>query len=118
MDPTNRTLDSMVAVVNPSLIDDRPSKRRGVTDEVIVVDDDATPMWNTQAEDKSKDLSESVCDFTSIQELRRAVAKSASPDLTETITKHAFVGLVDSDMCLSLLQHSTRLLLVNHVALA
>lgn len=121
MDPTNRTLDSMVATINPSLVapDDRPTKRRGVTDDEVITIDDETPLWNAAPpEDKTNDIPESVCDFTSIQDLRQAVAKKASADLTETLTRHAYVGLVDSDMSLSLLQHSTRLLLVNHAALA
>lgn len=88
MDPTNRTLDSMVAVLNPSQIspyDERASKRRGVSggDEVQLVgddddDEDDTPMWNATAEDKTKETPESACDFESIQDLRRAVRKRAS----------------------------------------
>jgi hypothetical protein len=39
-------------------------------------------------------------------------------DLTEILEKHSFVGIVDLDRCLSLLQHSTKLYLVNHGALA
>lgn len=35
----------------------------------------------------------------------------------ETLSRHAFVGVVDRRMCLSLVQHSTKLLLVNHAAL-
>lgn len=32
--------------------------------------------------------------------------------------KHIFVGIVDLERCLSLIQHSTNLFLVNHTALA
>jgi len=39
-------------------------------------------------------------------------------DLSEILEKHIFVGIVDLDRCLSLLQHSTKLYLVNHGALA
>jgi hypothetical protein len=39
-------------------------------------------------------------------------------DLSEILEKHIFVGIVDLDRCLSLLQHSTNLYLVNHGALA
>lgn len=39
-------------------------------------------------------------------------------DLSEILEKHVFVGIVDLDRCLSLLQHSTKLYLVNHGALA
>lgn len=42
----------------------------------------------------------------------------AAVDLTEILEKHIFVGIVDLDRCLSLLQHSTKLYLVNHGALA
>ncbi|CAK9779590.1 DNA mismatch repair protein MutL [Cutaneotrichosporon oleaginosum] len=117
MDPTNRTLDSMITVVAPSQIShERPAKRRIIdpSADVVLADDD-TPLWN--AREEGRDAPESECDFTSIQELRGAVRKRASPDLTETIAKHAFVGLVDRTMCLSLIQHQTRLLLVNHAAM-
>lgn len=80
MDPANRTLDSMVAVANPSQIaayNERPAKRRGVTDDVLEVDDE-TPLWSSTVEDKSKEIAESVCDFTSIQELRREVRKKTN----------------------------------------
>jgi len=39
-------------------------------------------------------------------------------DLSEILEKHIFVGIVDLDRCLSLLQHSTKLYLVNHGVLA
>jgi DNA mismatch repair protein MLH1 len=84
MDPANRTLDSMVAIVNPSQLtayDERPTKRRGVTDDTIeLLDEEDTPMWSAAADekDKPKDIPESICDFTSIQDMRRAVRKNAS----------------------------------------
>lgn len=87
MDPANRTLDSMITVVAPSQIsgyNERPVKRRNVAtdgDDVILVDDEEeTPLWNANTMDEQvKDIPESVCEFTSIQELRRAVRKRASP---------------------------------------
>lgn len=39
-------------------------------------------------------------------------------DLTEIIKKHTFVGIVDGYRCLSLIQHATKLYLLNHAALA
>ncbi|GMK58343.1 hypothetical protein CspeluHIS016_0503750 [Cutaneotrichosporon spelunceum] len=120
MDPANRTLDSMIPVAAPSQISygERPAKRRIVdpSAELVLDDgdgDDRTPMWNAQANNHQ----ESVCDLTSIQALRDAVRKRTSPDLTDTIAKHAFVGVVDRTACLSLIQHQTRLLLVNHAAM-
>lgn len=41
-----------------------------------------------------------------------------STDLTEIIKKHTFVGIVDDYRCLSLIQHATKLYLLNHAALA
>jgi len=45
------------------------------------------------------------------------VAKGKHTHLTEILENHIFVGVVDLDRCLSLLQHSTKLYLVNHGAL-
>jgi len=39
-------------------------------------------------------------------------------ELTEIFEKHTFVGIVDLDKCLSLIQASTNLYLVNHAAVA
>lgn len=39
-------------------------------------------------------------------------------ELSEILEKHTFVGIVDLNKCLSLIQHSTKLYLVNHGALA
>ena len=39
-------------------------------------------------------------------------------DLTEIVEKHIFVGIVDINCCLSLIQYSTNLYLANHDALA
>ncbi|KAL1409065.1 DNA mismatch repair protein Mlh1 [Vanrija albida] len=127
MDPSNRTLDSMITVIDPSQIadyDERPSKRRGAdaSGEVTVIEDeDETPMWSASVqeakESSSKDIPESVCDFSSIQELRRAVQKKGNEDLNDTLGKHAFVGIADRHQCLGLIQHSTRLFLVDYAAL-
>ncbi|EJT51998.1 hypothetical protein A1Q1_06711 [Trichosporon asahii var. asahii CBS 2479] len=83
MDPANRTLHSMVAVVNPSQI--------------------AGP------EDTSRTVDATECDFTSIQELRQAVADNSSSGLSEMLATHAFVGVVDEQSCLALVQQGTRL---------
>ena len=40
------------------------------------------------------------------------------PDVCEIMLKHAFVGIVDRDLGLSLVQHSTRLYVANHIFLA
>jgi len=53
-----------------------------------------------------------------VKHLRDLVTKSKHNHLSEVLDNHIFVGIVDMDRCLSLLQHSTKLYLVNHGALA
>ncbi|KAF8434567.1 DNA mismatch repair protein [Boletus edulis BED1] len=48
---------------------------------------------------------------------KKAVRQSIHHDLTEIIKKHTFVGVVDDYRCLSLIQHATKLYLINHAAL-
>ncbi|KIJ63138.1 hypothetical protein HYDPIDRAFT_93204 [Hydnomerulius pinastri MD-312] len=93
----DRTLESMIPVTNPSRSDvgDPSAKAVGL-----------------------KDITESSCDLNSINGLRQSVRKSMHHDLTEIIKKHTFVGIVDNQRCLSLIQHATKLYLVNHAALA
>ncbi|WVO22922.1 uncharacterized protein IAS62_004265 [Cryptococcus decagattii] len=148
MDPSNRTLDSMFTVIDPSQLSgfvedeesqeqERPAKRRNVDsesqgDEPIMLDDDEEDNEG-QAEEgerervfvdeeenakgKAKEIEESLCHFTSIQSLRRAVKRDGNAELIEIFRRHAFVGVVDRYQCLSLIQHSTKLFLVNHGAL-
>ncbi|WWD18950.1 hypothetical protein CI109_103406 [Kwoniella shandongensis] len=147
MDPSNRTLDSMVEVIDPSQLtafaqtqpvdEVRPTKRRAVAKgsaeqpldiDLEEEDDDEQKgeregLWNSVHESgsikaKGKEVPESVCEFTSIQELRKVARKAANADLTEILQRHAFVGIVDRHLCLSLIQHSTKLYLVNHASLA
>lgn len=109
MDPSNRTLDSMFTVIDPSQLSgfvedeesqeqERPSKRRNVDpesqdDEPVMPNDDEEDNEG-QAEEgerervfvdeeesakgKAKEIEESVCHFTSIQSLRRAVKRDGS----------------------------------------
>lgn len=41
-----------------------------------------------------------------------------SAELSEILAQHTFVGVVDAPRCLSLVQHGTRLYLLNHGALS
>ncbi|KAF8548260.1 DNA mismatch repair protein MutL [Imleria badia] len=93
----DRTLESMIPVLNPSRSDGDDVSKKAVG---------------------LRDIPESSCDLTSILELRKLVQKSVHHDLTEIIKKHTFVGIVDDYRCLSLIQHATKLYLVNHAALA
>ncbi|KAI6131443.1 histidine kinase-like ATPase [Pisolithus croceorrhizus] len=91
----DRTLESMLPVNDPSRSDD--SSGRAV---------------------RLGDIKESQCSLTSIAELRQSVVKNVHHNLTEIIRNHIFVGFVDNIRCLSLIQHSTKLYLVNHATLA
>lgn len=109
----DRTLDSMFPVTNPSQIGKSPS---------------ANPN------SRYREVKESECFLTSVISLRKRIAKGKHTCecflpfgcsvievytvLTEIMEKHIFVGIVDMDRCLSLLQYSTKLYLVNHGALA
>ncbi|KZS97086.1 DNA mismatch repair protein MutL [Sistotremastrum niveocremeum HHB9708] len=102
----DRTLDSMFPIVNPS---------QSQTAPVIDVDMETPPTPTTT---NLKDIPESQCYLASIQSLRAKILKSKHEGLTEIFEKHVFVGIVDLYKCMSLIQHSTKLYLVNHGSLA
>ncbi|KAF8899820.1 DNA mismatch repair protein MutL [Gymnopilus junonius] len=102
----DRTLDSMFRVTNQSQPQGSSSK----------VSETTTPPGNTLS--KSRDIKESQCFLTSIKNLRQSVLRSKHRQLSEIIEKHIFVGIVDIHRCLSLVQCSTKLYLLNHDALA
>ncbi|EEB91579.1 hypothetical protein MPER_10039, partial [Moniliophthora perniciosa FA553] len=107
----DRTLDSMFPVANPSQIQsssDNASGKKG------------KPGGDTPAipQSRYRDVQESDCNLTSVHNLRKAVQKQKHKGLSEILEKHTFVGIADLDRCLSLIQHSTKLYLVNHGALA
>ncbi|KAG7446826.1 DNA mismatch repair protein MutL [Guyanagaster necrorhizus] len=99
----DRTLDSMFPIINPGQIEG-PS---GTAENVL------SPGMT-----KTRGIKESECILTSVQNLRHSVGKGKHRLLTEILEKHIFVGIVDLNRCLSLVQHSTKLYLVNHAALA
>ncbi|KAJ3813073.1 histidine kinase-like ATPase [Lentinula aff. lateritia] len=98
----DRTLDSMFPVANPSQIDKGPAE--------------SNPQ--PQSLPRSRQVKESECFLTSVTTLRNRIVKGKHKLLTEILEKHTFVGIVDVDRCLSLIQYSTKLYLVNHGALA
>ncbi len=84
---------------------------------------------------KSPNIEESLCNLGSVMGLRDAVRRGKHEglsemlvyidcklishiELTEILQKHVFVGIVDINRCLSLIQHSTKLYLVNYGALS
>ncbi|KAF7761503.1 hypothetical protein Agabi119p4_9495 [Agaricus bisporus var. burnettii] len=101
-----RTLDSMFPVSSPAQIDlNENEKGKGSTQ-------------GTPTATKSRLIEESSCLLTSVTKLRQNVVKHKHRQLTEILQKHIFVGIVDTHKCLSLIQHSTDMYLVNHSSLA
>ncbi|TFY56523.1 hypothetical protein EVJ58_g7586 [Rhodofomes roseus] len=110
----DRTLDSMFPVFSPS------QQRPGDDTQSGSGSPNAgsgTPP-GTQSGSRVREIKESQCYLTSVRQLRAAVVKGRHNHLTEILQKHTFVGIVDVNKCLSLIQHSTKLYLVNHGALA
>ncbi|CAK5272270.1 unnamed protein product [Mycena citricolor] len=101
----DRTLESMFPVANPSQI------ASGSRDS----DSQAPATPNTT---RAREIKESECTLTSVASLRQALTKGKHRQLTEILEKHTFVGIVALDKCLSLIQHATKLYLVNHGALS
>ncbi|KAJ7889722.1 histidine kinase-like ATPase [Mycena leptocephala] len=97
----DRTLESMFPVVNPTRIEGVSSAKGKSADT-----------------SKSREIKESECILTSVKRLRQNAIKGKHKQLSEILEKHTFVGIVDLNKCLSLIQHSTKLYLVNHGALA
>ncbi|KAH8829463.1 hypothetical protein DL96DRAFT_1054744 [Flagelloscypha sp. PMI_526] len=78
-----------------------------------------TPSGSSSVQESMySDVKESECYLTSIKELRGNVKKKKHRETTEILENHTFVGVVDLNRCLSLIQHSTKLYLVNHAVLA
>ncbi|KAI0053206.1 DNA mismatch repair protein MutL [Auriscalpium vulgare] len=107
MSVADRTLDSMFPVAGPS----QSRSREFAADEGQT----SNALKNGR---KDKDIPESQCFLASVLGLRERVLKAGHTHLTEILEKHIFVGVVDVQRELSLIQHSTKLYLVSHGALA
>ncbi|KAI0032604.1 DNA mismatch repair protein MutL [Vararia minispora EC-137] len=94
----DRTLDAMFPVPGPSQVKD------------------AEPASTPKARETF--IQESTCYLLSIRGMRRRVLQQRHRQLYEIIQNHTFVGIVDLDRELSLIQHTTRLYLVSHGALS
>ena len=108
-----------------------------VEDEAGEGDEQPGPSQRQDGGRKIKEIKESVVELTSIKALRKKVvvkehqgisptsfsvsscgSEVVTPGLHEVLEGHVFVGIVDLDRCLSLIQHSTQLYLLNHGSLA
>ncbi|TFK67600.1 DNA mismatch repair protein MutL [Pluteus cervinus] len=99
----DRTLDSMFPVTHGSRSDSTNKDTQG---------------GETAPRPKTKEVKESECFLTSVLSLRQALVKGKHKLLTEILERHTFVGIVDRDRSLSVIQYSTSLYLINHAALA
>ncbi|KAM0749340.1 putative DNA mismatch repair protein [Meredithblackwellia eburnea MCA 4105] len=63
-------------------------------------------------------IPQSECSLRSIADLRKAVTTGCHRDLDSVIKNHIFVGVADLEGGMSMIQHQTKLYLVNHAALA
>ncbi|KAF6757676.1 hypothetical protein DFP72DRAFT_890338 [Ephemerocybe angulata] len=118
----DRTLDSMFPIANPSTQLDAPSQAPSKYRSQPSRTQAPTPTQSAVASDTtsggSRNIKESECFLTSVQAMRKEVLKAKHRQLSEIFEKHTFVGIVDLDKCLSMIQFSTNLYLVNHAAVA
>lgn len=130
----DRTLDSMFPVVPSNRTPPQPQTQAAIDGR------DEEPLAPARRENKkTKEMPESACELSSIKDLRKRILvkehQGTSPasalhptrchysdtvtlGLHEVLEGHVFVGIVDPDRCLSLVQHSTQLYLLNHGSLA
>ena len=104
VDANSRTLDSMLTSKRPGS-PDASAESEGARTEVPAA---KRPARLT--------IPESSCALTSIGELRAAVQKERHRSLTEAMRSHTFVGVIDMARSLSLVQHETKLFMLNHAA--
>jgi DNA mismatch repair protein MLH1 len=130
----DRTLDSMFPVV-PS---NRTPPQSQPQTQAAADGGDEEPVRRENSK-KTKEMPESACELSSIKDLRKRIlvkehqgtspasalhptrcsySDTDTPGLHEVLEGHVFVGIVDPDRCLSLVQHSTQLYLLNHGSLA
>ena len=138
----DRTLDSMFPVVpsNRTPPQSQPQTQdqpRAPADENAGGGEEDPAPQRREGGRKTKEIPESPSELTSIKDLRKKVVvkehQGILPDLfsvlsysSDVVTRglhevlegHVFVGIVDLDRCLSLIQHSTQLYLLNHGSLA
>lgn len=110
---TSDALAETAAAANES---ESVTQRAGPTSDSCTDSLGSTAKRSRQAA-LSNRVTESDCSLTSVRHLRAQIAKKQHRNLTDVAQNHTFVGVVDLHKGLSLIQHETRLLLVNHDAL-
>ncbi|KAF9506257.1 hypothetical protein BS47DRAFT_1374150 [Hydnum rufescens UP504] len=108
----DRTLESMFPATHPSntlVSEERPSPNHSSSET-------KGPMKAREANHRR--IKESECFLQSVIDLRANVAKSKHKGLSEILKDFTFVGIVDLNRSISLIQHSTKLFIVNHAVLS
>ncbi|KAG8970722.1 DNA mismatch repair protein [Tulasnella sp. 419] len=105
---SNRTLDSMLPAKELS------EAVKGLTG--TLTSQDAANLAVSKSSMKTE-IPMSTCKLSSIRRIRQEIEENIHSEFLEIISGHIFVGIVDLERGLALLQHSTKLYLVNHCAL-
>ncbi|BGP34824.1 DNA mismatch repair protein Mlh1 [Rhodotorula toruloides] len=129
-DAQSRTLDAMFPTLPAASTSGAGSKTREAADD----DDDrpskksksdhdpafATQLAAEQAAQKSARVrvAQSECALTSVRQLRKEVVEARHEGLDALIKGHIFVGVADLDTCKSMIQHQTKLYIVDHAAIS
>ncbi|KAF8322563.1 DNA mismatch repair protein MutL [Clavulina sp. PMI_390] len=103
----DRTLDSMFLPVPKSSSSTSPSSN--------VASAAATPRKD---KGKGKEIVDSECFLQSVLDLRADIAKQRHGELSEILSDMTLVGIVDMPKSVALIQHSTRLYLIDYSALS
>nr|WJN24862.1 mismatch repair protein [Farysia itapuensis] len=121
VDAKTRTLDSMFLSTEqeqtrPSAVGEGKKRTIDVDAEDSPSSDIATATSTKKQRGATVRIVDSDCSLTSVRQLRAHIVKAQHRNLTDTVQNHTFVGVVDIQRGLSLIQHETKLLLVNHDA--
>ncbi|CAO1630676.1 unnamed protein product [Parajaminaea phylloscopi] len=116
VDSKTRTLDSMFGIVpsQPAASVDTDARQEnfpGAESQAVAQDGGVAASRNHRVA-----VPQSQCSLTSILQLRREVTQLKHSELSEILQEHTFVGVVDVARSLSLLQHGTKLYLIDHDA--
>ncbi|TEB13956.1 hypothetical protein FA13DRAFT_1782694 [Coprinellus micaceus] len=114
----DRTLDSMFPVANPSQLTGTQAEqsRSKLRPSSQMVPAQLAEESTTSSDTPNVKVRQSEVFLVSIKNLRQEVENARHNQLTEIFEKHSFVGIVDLEKCLSLIQFSTNLYLVNHAS--
>ncbi|CEQ39385.1 SPOSA6832_00914, partial [Sporobolomyces salmonicolor] len=136
-DAQSQTLDALF----PTILAPASSRsRKGKEKEISTLDDDEDTQGDRPSKRRKSDhdpefarllveeemkqkasrvrLAQSDCALTSVRQLRQEVLHERNEALDTLFKNHSFVGVADLDHSVTLIQHQTKLYLINHTAIA